>query len=245
MGGTLPPAGAAGNGDEGHVETPQMATLEIRDLSLKAQGDWLLRGISLELEPGRIVGLRGASGSGKTTLLRALATLVDIEEGQLLLDGRSPDDWGYPAWRRHVSYLAQRPVLLSASVRANLERPFHYDTAEGTFDVAHAEALLDRVGFEPGFLERDASLLSEGEKQRVSFVRSMLVRPEVLLLDEPTSALDPDALGAVETVVSEFVAEVGGAALVATHDAEQQERFCDRVVDIKRWGSGAEERAHG
>jgi putative ABC transport system ATP-binding protein len=222
-----------------------MEALEISELGIRIRGRWLLRGVTLGLGPGTVLGLRGPSGIGKTTLLRTVAALLDPDAGELRLDGRSPADWGYPLWRRHVSYLAQRSVILPGTVEENLRRPFRYDAAQGPFDPARAEELLSRVGFEAGVIERDALALSEGERQRIAFVRTMLASPSVLLLDEPTSALDPQAMAAVEAIVGEHVRDFASAALVATHDQAQLDRFCERVVDMSAWARDNTEPYHG
>ncbi len=219
-----------------------MALFEVRDLAVSAGGVPLLAGVGLALEPGEAVGVVGPSGSGKTTLLRALALLSDPVRGEVTLRGRGPADWGYPEWRRRVSLVAQRPELLDDTVRQNLARPFGYRTSLGAFPEERAKRALAELGLDDR-LDQAAPTLSEGQQQRVSLVRALLVEPDVLLLDEPTSALDARAVRAVEALVTRDVSERGAAALVVTHDAEQAERWCDRVVDLARFAAGEGGRA--
>lgn len=216
-----------------------MALLTVSDLAVSAGGELLLEGLSLEVEVGRLVAVVGPSGSGKTTLLRALAFLADPERGTVELGGRPPEHWGWPGWRRRVCYVAQRPVLLDATVRENLERPFAYGTAEGPFPEDRAREHIERLGLEPSRMDQNARTLSEGQQQRVALARALLVEPSVLLLDEPTSALDPEALSATENLVSDVVRESEAGALVVTHDRAQAERWCDETLDLSEW------RAHG
>ncbi len=207
--------------------------LEVAGLSVGAGGQALLTGVSVRLGRGERVALRGPSGCGKTTLLRAVAGLDEPLEGELRLGGRTPGEIGYPAYRRRVAYVHQRPVLLDESVRENLARPFRYATAGGArLDEALAADLLGRLGVGTGRQDQDARSLSIGQQQRVCVIRALLTRPDVLLLDEPTSALDPEAVESVETLLAEQARQDGLAALIVTHDTAQIDRWCDRKVEL-------------
>ena len=201
-------------------------------VGVAAGGQRLPGDISFELEPGELVALVGPSGSGKTTLLRALALLSDPATGEVRLHGRTPAEHGYPEWRRKVALVAQRPVLLDAGVGENLARAFTYKTARAPFDDARARALLEKLGLGAERWTQNATTLSEGQQQRVSLARTLLVEPAVLLLDEPTAALDPTALEATETLVRAHVRDTGAAALVVTHDHAQAARWCDRTLTL-------------
>lgn len=209
-----------------------MPLLAAHGLTFSAGGQVLHRDLSLELDRGEMVGLVGPSGSGKTTLLRCLALLQDPDRGQLSLDGQSPDDLGYPRWRRQVMLVGQRPVLLDASVRDNLARPFTFATAGASFPEATARTWLERLYLEASRMNQNATTLSEGQMQRVSLVRGLLLEPAVLLLDEPTAALDSKATDAAERLLRERIEATGGAALVVTHDQSQAKRLCDRLVEL-------------
>ena len=227
---TIPPTASKGpRGD---------ALLDIASLAVSAGGKVLLGGLDLRLRAGQLVALVGPSGCGKTTLLRALCGLCDVAAGELRLRGRTPEQWGLPAWRRRVTYLAQRPALLvDGTVREELGRPFEYRTAGGKGLVeARATELLGELGLPEHVLSQQARTLSEGELQRVCLARVLLLEPEVLLLDEPTSALDPEAVAAAERALRQAVAARGAAALVVTHDPAQAERLGDWVVDLGELG---------
>jgi putative ABC transport system ATP-binding protein len=176
---------------------------------------------------------------GKTTLLRTLAGLVDPAEGELRLEGRPPAAIGYPAYRRQVVYLAQRPVLFDGSVLDNLRMPFAYVSAGGaTLDEARSEARLERMLL-PSALASDAMTLSEGQKQRVALARALSVGPRVLLLDEPTSALDPESRGALENCLLDYLGDGDAAAIIVSHDADQLERLDAEVIDLASYAEGA------
>jgi ABC-type iron transport system FetAB ATPase subunit len=202
--------------------------LRVSDMAVAADGAYLLRGVDLTVRPAEIVGMTGPSGCGKTTLLRAIACLNDAVGGALLLQGCRPEDVGWPAYRRQVMLVPQRPVMFEGTVQRNLERAFLYRTAEGPCPLDRAEGLLDRLGIGRDRLSQEARSLSEGQQQRVAVIRALLGKPKVLLMDEPTSALDASARDALEAVIREEVTSRGLAVVVVTHDAEQATRWCDR-----------------
>jgi len=204
-----------------------MPRLSVDALRLSVAGRRLVDALSLQVADGECVNLAGPSGAGKTLALRAIAGLMDADAGQLTLDGNKPSELGFPAWRRKVLYVAQRPVMFEGSVMNNLQRAFSYRSAQAAFDARAAVALLEQLGIADR-LEQPARTLSVGEQQRVALVRGLLVGPDVLLLDEPTSALDPDATSAVERLIRES----GKGILLVTHDGALSERMCARRVPL-------------
>jgi putative ABC transport system ATP-binding protein len=217
---------AAAPGEPAHL------TLTASALSICAGPVRLVEGVDLSLESAELVALTGPSGSGKTTLLRTLAALTGAEHGEIRLNGRTPAEIGWPAYRRQVILVEQRPIMLDTTVEANLRRPFDYGTARASFPPIAARELLDRLLVGADRLSQDARQLSVGQQQRVALVRALLLQPSVLLLDEPTSALDPDALAVTEQTIREHATRYDIAALIVTHDAAQANRWCDRVIDL-------------
>ena len=211
-----------------------MALFALEGFTIGIRSRTLLREVAMEIGPGEIVGMTGASGVGKTTLLKTAVGLMDPVAGRALLDGKTGDVWTWPAFRRAVQFLPQRPVFFEGTVAENLARPFGYASAEGPFSEAEAEQRMRAVGLSVSLLGEDALRCSEGEQQRVALVRALSLRPRVLLLDEPTAALDEEGCALVEKAVREHVGAAGGA-LVVTHNHAQAERFCHRVVDVAGW----------
>ena len=197
----------------------------------------LLANVDLELGAGECVALLGPSGAGKTSLLRILCGLDDLCAGALTLDERTPATLGWPLFRRRVAMLAQRPLLLSGTVAHNLALAFTLASAASdpavAFDAERADFTLAQLGL-GGRLDRDAHSLSVGEQQRVSLVRSLLLRPTVLLADEPTSALDAGATEQVEALLRSQLDE-GLAILLVSHDGAHVQRLATRTVDIEPW----------
>ena len=159
----------------------------------------VLTDVSVEVERGGALILVGPSGSGKSTLLRCLNRLQEPTAGTVRFDGRDIRALDPRDLRRRAALVMQTPVLFDGTVRDNLRlRPAG---TRGDFSEGRLGTVLTEVGLEPGFLDRDATTLSGGEKQRVTIARALLRDPQALLLDEPTSALDPpNAALVVETI---------------------------------------------
>ena len=159
----------------------------------------ILHDISLEVERGGALALIGPSGSGKSTLLRCLNRLAEPTGGTVRFNGRDIRSLDPRELRRRAALVMQTPVLFEGTVRENLR--LRSAAAPDDFSDERLAASLADVGLDPGMLDRDASTLSGGEKQRVTIARAILRNPEALLLDEPTSALDPpNATLVIETV---------------------------------------------
>jgi putative ABC transport system ATP-binding protein len=202
-------------------------------LTLVAGGVQLREGISFTLQKGERVAVAGPSGSGKTTLLRAVCGLDDPGAGTVRLLGKTPEEWSWPAFRRRVLLMEQRPTLLEESVEASLRRPFSYRVAAGqAFPRERAQALLERLGVGQSRMTQNARALSVGQQQRVCLIRALLLQPDVLLLDEPTSALDPQSVQLVEALLDEEAQARGLAALVVTHDPRQANEWCHRRLEL-------------
>jgi ATP-binding cassette, subfamily B, bacterial len=153
----------------------------------------VLRGVSLELEPGETVALVGATGSGKTTLLQLVPRLADVTGGAVRLNGADVRDLPLHELRGRLGCAFEDPTLFSASVRENVSFGVaHADDADvqAALDIAQADfvaalpwGLDTRIG-------EQGMALSGGQRQRIALARAILARPQVLLLDDPLSALD-------------------------------------------------------
>lgn len=208
-----------------------MALLATEGLTVGYDGRELIRDATFSLDAGEFVAIRGPSGSGKSTLLRTLSGLQPALTGEVQLERRSPDAWGWPAFRRRVVLVPQRPVWFGGSVRDELARPFGYASVEAEFDAERASELLAAFAVDTS-LDRPVSELSEGQSQRAALARALLIEPSVVLLDEPTSALDEASTARVEERLR-VLAGNGLAALLVTHDPDQERRLCSRSLILR------------
>ena len=129
------------------------------------------------------------------------------------------------ALRRRVGMVFQRPTPFPGTVIENLR------VAEPDLDEAAAIAVLGRVRLDAGLIDRPATELSGGEAQRVCLARTLVTRPEVVLMDEPTSSVDPNARHALEALARDLVGD-GVSVLWVTHDLDQMRRIADHVVVV-------------
>jgi putative ABC transport system ATP-binding protein len=190
------------------------SVLEGRGLVVLREGRRILDGASIQVQPGEAVAIQGPSGSGKSTLARALATLVEPDEGSVLLDGQEAREIAPTQFRTRVAFLAQQPAMFEGTVRDNLKAgPRLHGKALGD---AQAQELIGAVGLDLHILQREARTLSGGEKQRIALARALANAPQVLLLDEPTAALDPEAGERIVALVRALSAR-GLSVVMVTH----------------------------
>lgn len=210
-----------------------LPVLEVRNLAIAPGDAPVLKDISITLQRETLLAITGPSGCGKTSLLRAIAGLDDAAGGEVLLHDRSPDEIGWPAYRRVVTLVQQQPVMLDDTVLENLVRPLRHRSVSRPFDRELAINILETLGLTERCLGQQARTLSVGEQQRVALMRAILIEPEVLLLDEPTSALDEESQAIIEQVLRLQVRRHGWSAIIVTHDRRQADRLCDAQMDLQ------------
>ncbi len=194
----------------------------------------MIRGLDLELAPGRPVALAGPSGSGKTLVVLTLLRFTDLIAGQLTIDGTDARALPPEQVRALLAWSPEQPALFPTSLRANLRVGAPHATDEQITDLLGQLGLgawLDRLE-----LGLDTVLapwghpVSGGELQRLSVARAVLADRPVLLLDEPTSHLDAATADAVLTAVLERAAD--RSVLWVTHRPEELARFPE-VLSLK------------
>ena len=195
-------------------------------------GRELLRGVSLELEPGTTTALLGRSGSGKTTLLRTVNALVAPSAGEVLVAGRRSGEGDLVALRRSIGYVIQETGLFPhMTVERNVGLALELAGQRKDERRARVDELLGMVGMEAeSFRERYPWQLSGGQRQRVGLARALATDPEVLLTDEPFGALDPITRAEMQTMLRELLGRVQKTVLMVTHDLDEALYLAGRVV---------------
>ena len=204
------------------------AVLTVDGVRHRRGGREVLHVPRLEIGAGERLGLLGRNGAGKTTLLRLLAGIDEPTAGEVRIDGVALSR-GAAVLRRRLAYAPQRPVLLSTSVRHNVELPLRYRRAPRETRRATAEAALARLGVEH-LADRPARALSGGEAQRVSLARALVVSPDGLLLDEPAAGLDTPARAAFFGDVDRALGDGATTVVLVSHRAEEVLARSDRVA---------------
>jgi ABC-2 type transport system ATP-binding protein len=188
-------------------------------------------GISFGLEGGSITGLLGGNGAGKTTTIAMIMGLVMPTSGTVRVLGAE-----MPRQRYHVlhkmnfeSPYVDMPHRLT--VRQNLKV---FGRLYAVEDLDARIAALARSLDLTEFLDRPTGKLSAGQKTRVALAKALINAPQVLLLDEPTASLDPDTADWVRGHLERYRRERGATILLASHNMNEVERLCDRVIIMKR-----------
>jgi len=204
--------------------------LVVDSVSVSLGGQSVLNAVSLEVAAGEVVAVFGPSGSGKSTLLRAVAGLVEVESGRVVIDG--VDVTGVPTHRRRVGMVFQDEQLFPhRDVAGNVAFGLEMAGVGRRERESRVEELLSAVGLD-GFGDRDVSTLSGGEAKRVALARSLAPRPAVLLADEPLTGLDADLHDRLAVEVGAVLRESGTTTLWVTHDRAEAALVADRSVSL-------------
>jgi polar amino acid transport system ATP-binding protein len=203
----------------------------------------VLKGVSLEVQPGEVVCMIGASGSGKSTFLRCINHLERIDAGRLSVDGRlvgyrQSGDKIYEL--RDAEICRERSEIGMVFQRFNLfghmtalenvtEAPIRVKRVAKKDAVLQGKALLQRVGLADK-IESYPAQLSGGQQQRVAIARSLAMKPKLMLFDEPTSALDPELVGEVLDVMKGLAQDFQTTMVVVTHEMGFAREAADRVL---------------
>ncbi|MEH0194948.1 type I secretion system permease/ATPase [Caulobacter sp. CCNWLY153] len=190
------------------------------------EGQFLLRGVSLNLVPGEILGVLGPSGAGKTTLAKITAGALTPDAGTVRIDQASYADWEPDRLGRLIGYLPQEPSLMAGSVRDNISRfagsigddPGLIDTE--TVNAAKSAGVHELILRLPHGYDTELGLsgrgLSAGQAQRIALARALYGAPPVLILDEPNSALDGEGEAALANALID-ARKRGCAIMIIAH----------------------------
>ena len=192
---------------------------------------------ALEGSAGETLVVAGPNGAGKSTLVEALAGLLPLDDGEVVLDGevleRSSDGTHVPARRRSVGIVFQGLWLFpQLSARENVGYGLRARGVSRREARARADALLGRLELD-SVGDRKPSELSGGEAQRVALARALAVEPRLLMLDEPLSALDVERRPRVRALLQATLEEFSGVRLVITHDPLEAMLLADRLAILE------------
>jgi molybdate transport system ATP-binding protein len=210
-------------------------------MSLEARVELTLGSLHLDVEvavaTGELVVLLGPNGAGKTTLLRALAGLLPLDDGQVLLDGNVLDHTGgrvrVPTERRPIGFVFQDYLLFPhLSALENVAFGLRARGVPKAEARRRATAWLERVGLGDYARSRPGGL-SGGQAQRVALARAMVADPRLLLLDEPLAALDAATRSEVRRDLRRHLASFDGTRLLVTHDPLEAMSMADRLVVLE------------
>jgi putative ABC transport system ATP-binding protein len=203
--------------------------MSARDLFIRIRDREIIHGISVDILEKEIFTVIGPSGSGKSTFLRTLNRLVEIDKGEITLDGRDIKDLDPKVLRQRVGMVFQVPITFDGTVEDNILMGPRLTGRK----PPKVEAILELVALDESFASRMASELSIGEQQRVCIGRAIANGPEVLLMDEPTSALDPASTQKIEELVLRLRENQGLTFVIVSHNMDQSRRIGERTMVIR------------
>ena len=192
----------------------------------------------LQVEPGEICVLVGPSGGGKTTAMKMVNRLVELDAGDVLVDGRSVRDLDATELRRRVGYVIQQvglfPHMTVGGNVAVVPRLLGWPRARV---AARVDELLELMGLPAAdFRDRYPGQLSGGQRQRVGIARALAGDPGVLLMDEPFGALDPITRSRLQDEFLKLQDAVRKTVLFVTHDVDEAVRLGDRMAILREGG---------
>ncbi len=206
-----------------------MSYLELHKLTLGyAKNTTSVKDLDLNVEKGELISLLGPSGCGKTTTMRAIAGLMPMQSGRIVLDGR--DIGKLAPNKRNIGMVFQSYALFPhLNVFDNVAFGLHLRKVPRQILRSKVEAVIAAVGLS-GFETRLPAQMSGGQQQRVALARAIVVEPDLLLLDEPLSNLDAKLRVQMRAELRRIQRELGITMLYVTHDQEEALALSDRIV---------------
>lgn len=188
----------------------------------------VLKDLSFAVEKGQTLSILGKSGCGKTTLLKALAGLLTLDKGDVVLDGINMNSVN-PA-KRGIVYLYQETLLFPhLNVMSNIAFGLEIKKQEKKQIRQKCEEMIHQLGLE-GHENKMPDELSGGQKQRVAFGRAIITDPAVILLDEPFGNLDAQIRSEMQVFFKEKVSDFGTTTLFVTHDLKEALKVGDQMA---------------
>ncbi len=193
-----------------------------------------IKNISLSVKKGEFICLVGPSGCGKTTLLSIIAGILKISQGEVVLEGGENKNKNKNSYHENVGYMFQKDNLLEwRTIWKNVVLGLEINKKLTPNTIAFAESLLKKYGLFD-FKDKYPRELSGGMRQRVALIRTLVLKPSILLLDEPFSALDYQTRINVCEDVSRILREENKTVIMVTHDIAEAISFADRVVVLSK-----------
>ena len=210
-----------------------MHKLEVKDLQKTIKKTNIIKGISLEVKSGEVVGLLGPNGAGKTTTFYMICGLISPTSGSVFLDG--VDVTKVPLHKRAhmgIGYLPQESsIFKDLSVEENLLLGAEILYKDKAVREKKVNEMLNLLNIEPIRLRKGVSL-SGGERRRCEIARSLIITPKFLLLDEPFAGVDPIAVSDIQSIVRDLK-KLGIGVLITDHNVRETLAICDRAYVIK------------
>ena len=210
-----------------------MHKLEVKDLKKTIKKSEIIKGISLEVNSGEVVGLLGPNGAGKTTTFYMICGLISPTSGDVFLNDEKITN--VPLHKRAhlgIGYLPQESsIFKELSVEENLLLGAEILNQNKEEISKRVNEMLNMLNIEPIRLRKGVSL-SGGERRRCEIARSLIIKPKFLLLDEPFAGVDPIAVSDIQSIVRDLK-KLGIGVLITDHNVRETLAICDRAYVIQ------------
>jgi lipopolysaccharide export system ATP-binding protein len=209
-----------------------MPILRTEGLTKSYSGRTVVRGVSLDVRGGEVVGLLGANGAGKTTTFAMVVGLVGPDEGRVWLDDRNvTSDPMYVRARAGIGYLPQEAsIFRGLTVEQNIMAILETLKLTRAERKARLKSLLAELGLTP-LAKSKAYNLSGGERRRAEITRALVMQPKFMLLDEPFAGIDPIAVGEIQKII-QHLRDRGIGVLVTDHNVRETLKITDRAYIV-------------
>ena len=208
------------------------STLRTHELTKSYGGRTVVRGVSLEVNSGEVVGLLGPNGAGKTTTFYMTVGLTAPDAGRVTLEGTDvTDDPMYVRARKGIGYLPQEPsIFRGLTVEQNILAILETLDLNSAARKARLGELLDELNLAP-LAKAPAYTLSGGERRRAEITRALVMSPRFILLDEPFAGIDPIAVSEIQKIIFHLKAR-GIGVLITDHNVLQTLKITDRAYIV-------------
>ena len=205
--------------------------IQIKNLSKKYKDTLAVNNINFSIEKNKTLGLLGPNGCGKTTSIGMMLGLIKPTSGEILIDNKNIESFKRDEILSRINFASPYIELpKKLTVRQNLEV---YGRLYGIKDLKGRINEISEDLDIKNFYNRKTGELSSGQKNRVSLAKSLINKPEILLLDEPTASLDPDIGDFVRTYIQKYRSKNQVTILLASHNMNEVERLCDSIIMMK------------
>lgn len=210
--------------------------LEIKNISKFYDKELIFKNVSLQVKKGEVISLIGKSGCGKSTLLKCLNKLENINSGDIIFNGKSVTSIPLADLRQNIGIVFQdynlfEHLTVLENLTIGLIKIKKYSKEKSTklaLNILKKINLIDKKNKYP-------DELSGGQKQRVAIARTLLMKPDIILLDEPTSALDEEMKESVLKLINELVKE-DMTLIIVSHEETFVKKISDRILNLTKYG---------
>ena len=207
-------------------------SIELKNLKKNYNNFEAVNDLNFKIDTGKIIGLLGPNGCGKTTTIGMILGLIKPTEGEILVNGKNVEI------EKNRIQVLEKMNFISPYV----ELPKKLTVKENLivygkmYEVKNLKERIEKLTVDLNlseFQNRKTGELSSGQKNRVSLAKSLINRPEILLLDEPTASLDPDTGDYIRSYIENYASKNNTTILLASHNMSEVERLCSKVMMMK------------